>query len=99
MSTKSLKLKPETDLIAALIQYRESTKASGRRKLSAWANRKLAEVAGTSHVNQDVLLQDSIAVYHNTANGDERIFAVELLREFRSTLRDDELEALLDATK
>jgi hypothetical protein len=86
-------------LIAALIRYRESAKAAGRYKLSEWAHVKLAQVAAFSHVSEDALLQNAIAMYHNNSSDGRRDFAVELLREFRSTLRDDELEALLEATK
>ena len=59
---------------------------------------KLAQLAASSHVTEDVILQNAIAVYHDNASEGGRSLAVELLREFRSTLRDDELEALLDAT-
>ena len=98
MENKKLEKMSKGFLIAALIRYRESAKAAGRYKLSEWANVKLAQVAASSHVTEDVILQNAIAVYHNNASDGERSLAVELLREFRSTLRDDELEALLDAT-
>jgi hypothetical protein len=85
-------------LLGALIRYRESAKVAGRYKMSEWANIALARVAASSHVTEDVLLQNAIAIYHNNSSDGKREFAVELLREFRSALRDDELEALLEAT-
>jgi hypothetical protein len=93
-----LKLKANSDLIAALIQYRESAKAAGRYRLSEWANLALARVAALSHVSEDLRLQDAITLFHNSSNAGARILAVDLLSGFRSTLRDDELEALIDAT-
>lgn len=89
------KHKANNDLISALIQYRESTKAAGRYPLSEWAHVQLARIVAQGHVSEDLQLQDAIAAYHSAGGRD---FAIQLLREFRSTLRDDELEALIDAT-
>ena len=91
------KLKAKSDLISALIQYRESTKAAGRYPLSDWANVQLARIAAFSHVSEDLKLQDSIAAFHNSGVVPKQI-TVNMLSEFRSTLRDDELERLTDAT-
>ncbi|HZV89562.1 MAG TPA: hypothetical protein VFF95_18585 [Candidatus Binatus sp.] len=91
------KLKAKTDLIAALIQYRESAKAAGRYKLSDWAHVQLARVATFSHVSEDLRLQDAVAAFHKSCVAPQS-FTEDMLRGFRNTLRDDELEALLDAT-
>ena len=96
--SKKLEFIARGHLLSALIRYREAAKVAGRYKLSEWANVKLAQVAASAHVSEDVQLQNAIAVYHNYSNDGKRSFAEELLREFRSTLRDDELEALIDAT-
>jgi len=98
VENKKLEQMSKGFLIAALIRYRELAKVAGRYKLSEWANVKLAQVAASSHVSEDVQLQNAIAVYHNYSSNGGRILAEELLRDFRSTLRDDELEALIDAT-
>jgi hypothetical protein len=92
-----LKLKAETDLIAALIQYRESTKAAGRHKLSAWANVELVRIAMlASDVSSDLLIEEAISAFHRSGVAHQKI-TTDMLRKFRSTLRDDELEALLAA--
>jgi hypothetical protein len=86
-------------LIAALIRYRESSIAADRPAMAGFAGNALRELVDTSHVGEDILIQNAIAIYHNNTTGDEQIRAVELLRDFRSSLTDAELEALLDATK
>ena len=92
------KHKAKSDLISTLIQYREAAKVAGRYTLSYWANVALARVAALSHVSEDLRLQDAITAFHNSSNAGARILAVDLLTGFRCTLRDDELEALIDAT-
>src|SRR5258706_15688354 len=85
------------ELIAALIQYRESAKAAGRYPLSEWAHVTLARVVAYSHVSEDLRLQEAIAAFHKSGAATVN-FGEELLRGFRTTLRDDELERLTDAT-
>jgi hypothetical protein len=93
-----LKLKTETDVIAALIHYRESTKAAGRHNLSEWANKALVCMAMlASDVSEDLLIEEAISSFHRSGVAPKAL-TDRLMREFRSTLRDDELEALIDAT-
>src|SRR6266481_5168598 len=80
--------KAKTDLIAALIQYRESSKAAGRYPLSEWAHVTLARVAAYCHVSEDLRLQEAIAAFHKSGAATVK-FGEDLLREFRTTLRDD----------
>jgi hypothetical protein len=94
-----LKLKPETDLIAALIQYRESTKAAGRHKLSAWASKELVCMAMlTCDVSSDLLIHEAISAMYRS-DVEAPALAERIMRDFRSTLSDTELETLLEATK
>src|SRR6266403_6179345 len=96
-SIERLKLKAETDLIAALIQYRESTKAAGRHELSAWANVQLVRMAMlASDVSSDLLMEEAISVFHRSGVAHQE-FTTDMLWKFRGTLRDYELEALLAA--
>jgi hypothetical protein len=90
------KHKAKSDLISALIQYRESAKAAGRCSLSEWAHVKLAQVAALSHVSEDVRVEEAVTAFHNSHVA-PKAFAVDMMREFRSLLRDDELESLVSA--
>jgi hypothetical protein len=94
-NTERLKLKPETDLIAALIQYRESTKAAGRHKLSEWAHVQLARVAAFSHLNEDLKMVEAIVAFQATCIAPEALNQ-DMRDEFKSLLSADELEALAD---
>lgn len=89
----------KSELIEALLVYRQTALAAGRPWMAGWAGLTLAKLTATSQTEQDALLQHRIATYHDSASGDERTLAAELLSEFRSSLTDVELEALLDATK
>jgi hypothetical protein len=93
-----LKLKAHSDLISALIQYRESAKAAGRYALSGWADDKLRELGiSATQEAEDLRLQEAIAVFRNS--GFVPAFVAEnILREFRTMLSDHELEHLIEAT-
>jgi len=92
-----LKLKAESDLIAALIQYQESARAAGRPAMWGWANDKLRQLAALSQVSEDLRLQEAIAEFRNSGFAPAFV-AEDMLREFRTMLSDRELEALVDAT-
>jgi len=93
-----LKLKAYSDLISALIQYRESARAAARPALWGWASDKLSQLAALSQVSEDLRLQEAIAAFHNSNVAGASGLAEDLLREFRTMLTDPELEALIDAT-
>jgi hypothetical protein len=94
-TVERLKLDASSDLIAALIQYRESTKAAGREALSEWANKALVCMAMlASNVSEDMRVEEAISAFHRSGVAPKAL-TVRLMQEFRSTLRDDELEALI----
>ncbi|SRR6266404_1926013 len=97
-TTERLTLKAYSDLISALIQYRESARASVRPALSGWADEKLRELGSFCfQVGEDLRLQEAIAAFRNSGFAPAFV-AEDMLRQFRTMLSDRELEALIDAT-
>jgi hypothetical protein len=90
-------LKAKSDLISALIQFRAVAKTAGRKQAAKWVERRIAEVAALPGLSEDLALQDAIVEFHNSGAA-PKIFSEEMLRQFRTMLTDDELEALIDAT-
>jgi hypothetical protein len=87
------KQKAHSDLIAALIQYRESSKVSGRPAMWAWAQIQLDRVVRWSHLNEDLKLVEAIVAYQATGivpDGPTQ----DMLDSFKSLLSSEELKAL-----